>query len=89
MNRLHRGWQLPEMVGTGPELQPLADKVSGAWITLARIGNPSHSGIPKWPAYTATERATMHIDNEWKVVNDPDSTHRTLRGDCCRRRAQR
>ena len=29
-------WQLPEMVGTGPELQPLADKVSGAWVAFAR-----------------------------------------------------
>ena len=35
-------WQLPEMVGTGPELQPLADKVSGAWVAFARSGNPNH-----------------------------------------------
>jgi para-nitrobenzyl esterase len=69
-------WQLPEMVGTGPELQPLADKVSGAWVAFARSGNPSHPGIPKWPIYNATERQTMHIDNEWAVVNDPDREER-------------
>ena len=69
-------WQLPEMVGTGPELQPLADKTSGAWVAFARTGNPSHAGIPKWPPYGATDRATMHIDNEWKVVNDPDHEER-------------
>jgi para-nitrobenzyl esterase len=69
-------WQLPEMVGTGPELQPLADKVSGAWLAFARTGNPSHPGIPKWPAYTATDRPTMHMDNEWRVVNDPDGAER-------------
>jgi para-nitrobenzyl esterase len=69
-------WQLPEMVGTGPELQPLADKVSGAWLAFARTGNPSHPGIPKWPAYTATDRSTMHMNNEWKVTNDPDREER-------------
>ncbi len=61
----------PEEVGTGPELQPLAEKVSGAWTAFARTGNPSVAGTPKWPAYTANERATMIINNEWKVMNDP------------------
>jgi para-nitrobenzyl esterase len=61
----------PEEVGDGPELQPLADKVSGAWTAFARTGNPSTVGAPKWLAYTANERATMIINNEWKLVNDP------------------
>jgi para-nitrobenzyl esterase len=69
-------WQMPEMVGTGPELQPLADKVSGAWLAFARTGNPSHPGIPKWPAYTETDRATMHINDEWTLSNDPDRDER-------------
>ena len=68
--------QLPEMVGTGPELQPLADKTSGAWVAFARTGNPNHSGIPKWSAYNANDRPVMHIDNEWKQVNDPDREER-------------
>ena len=61
----------PEEVGNGPQLQPLADKVSGAWTAFARTGNPSAAGAPKWLAYTANERATMIINNEWKLVNDP------------------
>jgi para-nitrobenzyl esterase len=61
----------PEEVGNGPELQPLADKVSGAWAAFAHTGNPSAVGAPKWLAYTAAERATMIINNEWKLVNDP------------------
>jgi para-nitrobenzyl esterase len=69
-------WLLPEMVGTGPELQPLADKVSGAWVAFARTGNPNHPGIPKWSAYNATARPSMYIDNEWKMVNDPDREER-------------
>ena len=61
----------PEEVGNGPDLQPLADKVSGAWAAFAHTGNPNTAATPKWPAYTENERATMIINNEWKVVNDP------------------
>ena len=61
----------PEEVGTGPDLQPLADKVSGAWTAFARTGVPSAAGVHKWLPYTANERATMIINNEWKLVNDP------------------
>jgi para-nitrobenzyl esterase len=61
----------PEEVGNGPELQPLADKVSGAWTAFARTGVPGAAGTPKWLPYTATERATMIINNQWKFVNDP------------------
>jgi len=45
-------------------------------VAFARTGNPSHADIPRWPAYNASERPTMHIDNTWKVVNDPDRDER-------------
>ena len=61
----------PEEVGNGPDLQPLADKVSGAWTAFAHTGNPSTPGSPKWSAYTESGRATMMINNEWKLVDDP------------------
>jgi len=61
----------PEEVGNGPDLQPLADKMSGAWAAFARTGNPSAPGVPKWLAYSMNERATMIINREWKLVNDP------------------
>ncbi len=31
----------PTLLGTGPDLQPLANKVSGAWTAFAHTGNPS------------------------------------------------
>ena len=58
-------------VGTGPELKPLGDRMAGAWVAFATSGNPSHALIPRWPAYDTTTRATMVIDNDWSVVNDP------------------
>lgn len=66
----NNAWHMPELVGTGPEIQPLADQVSGAWVAFARTGNPNHAGIPRWPAFDARTRATMLIDAEWKAVND-------------------
>ncbi|HUI79024.1 MAG TPA: carboxylesterase/lipase family protein [Bryobacteraceae bacterium] len=63
-------WHMPELVGTGPKIQPLADRISGAWVAFARTGNPSHAGIPQWPAFQVSQRATMVIDNDWKAVYD-------------------
>jgi para-nitrobenzyl esterase len=64
-----------EMVGTGPDIQPLADKVSATWAAL-RTGNPNNSDIPHWPPYNSAERSTMVIDNQWKVVKDPNREER-------------
>jgi para-nitrobenzyl esterase len=69
-------WQMPEMVGTGPEVQEMADRVSGAWAAFARTGNPSHPLIPKWLPYNSAQRPTMMIDSEWKLANDPNREER-------------
>ena len=45
--------------------------MSRAWAAFARSGNPSHNEIPTWPAYTPERRATMILNAECKVVNDP------------------
>jgi para-nitrobenzyl esterase len=59
------------LVGEGPEARALAEKVSGAWVAFARTGNPNHKGLPNWPAFNTSERATMILNAESKVVNDP------------------
>jgi para-nitrobenzyl esterase len=59
------------MTGGGPEAMALADKVSDAWIAFARTGNPNTPKLPRWPVFTAKDRATMVINNSSKVVNDP------------------
>jgi para-nitrobenzyl esterase len=71
-------WDVPEMVGTGPDLQPLADKVSSTWATFARTGNPHVQGLPEWPAYDTSTRATMFINSEFSLVNDPNRDEREL-----------
>jgi para-nitrobenzyl esterase len=60
----------PTLLGTGPGLQPLAEKVSGAWTAFAHTGNPSQKGL-RWAAYDVVDRPTMVFDDECKMVNDP------------------
>jgi para-nitrobenzyl esterase len=68
------------MTGSGQERYALADKVSSAWTAFARSGNPSHKGLPNWPAFDMKQRATMVLDNECEVVEDPNGEERqTLR----------
>jgi para-nitrobenzyl esterase len=64
------------MTGTGADRYPLQEKMSGAWAAFARTGNPNHKGLPKWPEFKTDERATMILDNQCKVVNDPHGQER-------------
>jgi para-nitrobenzyl esterase len=58
--------------GGSPEALAFSTRVSQAWVHFARNGNPNHSGLPNWPAYTPEKRATMILDNECVVRNDPE-----------------
>ena len=60
-----------EFTGAGEEAKKLSEKVMDSWITFARTGNPSHSGIPEWPNYNTEKRSTMILGKEIKVVDDP------------------
>ncbi len=64
------------MNGTGADLQPLAERVSSAWAAFARTGNPDTSGLPHWPAYDTTSRATMIFNDRCEVVDDPGKDER-------------
>ena len=69
-----------EMTGGAKDAYVLADKVSNAWISFARNGNPSHKGLPSWPAFNATNTATMHFDNTCVVQPQMDKELFTLLG---------
>jgi para-nitrobenzyl esterase len=67
--------------GKRPERYTAARNMSRAWATFARTGNPSHDEIPSWPAYDLQTRATMFIDAQCRVVNDPWREERLVWGD--------
>jgi para-nitrobenzyl esterase len=62
-----------------PESEQLSRQIADAWAAFARTGDPSHPGIPEWPAYTAAEQATMLWDApRCQIVNAPDSEIRQI-----------
>ena len=53
-----------------------ARHMSGLWAGFAHKGRPAAADVPTWPAYTPKKRATMWLDAECKIVNDPDRDER-------------
>ena len=64
--------------GTGPEAQRLSRQMMAAFAALARTGKPVAKGVPAWPAYMVSGRATMLFDTTSRVVNDPRKWEREL-----------
>ncbi|HKP60438.1 MAG TPA: carboxylesterase/lipase family protein [Polyangiales bacterium] len=62
--------------GGGARPAALAAKVSSAWIAFATSGKPSAEGWPEWAPYDGARRATLVIDDESKMVDDPTSERR-------------
>jgi para-nitrobenzyl esterase len=52
--------------------------MSEMWSTFAKTGHPGAKGQPYWPAYTTEKRATMEIDAQSKVVDDPFTLERAM-----------
>jgi para-nitrobenzyl esterase len=62
----------PPILNDSPSRTQLAERMSEAWISFARSGDPVHDELPDWPPYTLPERATMIFDRgECGVENDP------------------
>jgi para-nitrobenzyl esterase len=61
-----------KMTGGGEEARNLADKMSSAWISFAKNGNPNTEELPSWEPYSIEEGATMLFNNDCKVVYNHD-----------------
>jgi para-nitrobenzyl esterase len=62
----------------GPTAQPMADRMSGAFIAFARTGDPNDPAIPRWEPYGLPRRQTMVFDNATRLVDDPRGDERRL-----------
>jgi para-nitrobenzyl esterase len=60
------------LTGGTKEAYDLADKISSAWISFVKTGNPNHKGLPKWDPYNSETGATMIFDNSCRIVNNHD-----------------
>ena len=59
------------LTGTSQDRHRLARDMSAAWVAFARTGNPNHSGIPRWDAWTPERWSTMVFDSTTAAVDDP------------------
>lgn len=59
--------------GGGPEALALSRKMGGAWAAFARTGRPDNEGLPDWTPFTVEKRATMILDNQCRIKNNPES----------------
>ena len=69
---------LTNATGGSAEAHALADTMSSVWAAFARHGQPDHPSIPAWPAYDADNRATLILDKECRIENDPRGKERHL-----------
>ncbi len=66
------------MEGTGQGRFQVARNMSSLFANYARTSHPTAQGAPDWPPYTTATRATMLIDAECKIANDPFAQERIL-----------
>lgn len=65
------------MTGGGLDAVALGARMSSAWITFARSGDPNGvEGLPPWPRYDRVHRATMLFNDQCAVANDPGAGER-------------
>ena len=64
------------MTGDGEDRYALQDKMTATWTQFARTGNPNNNLLPNWPTFDTKTRATMILDDECKVVDDPNGAER-------------
>jgi para-nitrobenzyl esterase len=62
----------------GQEAVKAAHNMSEMWSSFARTGRPAAKGQPEWPAYTTEKRATMDINAECRIVEDPYNLERKI-----------
>jgi para-nitrobenzyl esterase len=60
------------------ETEALSEKIMDAWVSFAKVGDPNHENIPKWPQYEIKRRATIVFDNNIKIWEDPLKKEREL-----------
>jgi para-nitrobenzyl esterase len=69
---------LMKSIGPGPASPMTARNLSEMWATFARTGQPAAKGQPAWSAYTLDQRATMMLDAQCHVVDDPEPLERMV-----------
>lgn len=66
------------MPGKSPMARQASLHLAGALISLARSGDPNHTGLPDWPRHSLPARETMIFGETSRMENDPRGQERAL-----------
>jgi para-nitrobenzyl esterase len=66
------------LLGGDPGARALGAQLHDAWAAFIRGGEPAAAGLPAWPRYAEPRRATMLLDREPRIADDPDAGRREL-----------
>jgi hypothetical protein len=58
--------------GGGPDARKLGQAMADTWVQFVRYGDPNHSGIPKWDAYSDEAGVNLVFDNRIHTAQHPD-----------------
>lgn len=72
---------MPSHSGGGKLPRMLSEKMAASLAAFMRTGNPNtgkRGGLPEWPEYTSEKGVLMLLNNDSRVLNDPDRRAREL-----------
>ena len=69
-------YEFKDLQGGAPGIAEASKAMSGYFTSFARSTVPSAASQPAWPRYDSEKRATMLINSQSRVENDPDSEER-------------
>ena len=67
-----------QFIGASEATVPFCERVMDAWLSFAKTGDPGHAGLPEWPVYDPSRRATMLLGPECRVEDDPQRPEREV-----------
>lgn len=62
--------------GPNPSSMRMAERAASIWGAFAATGNPNNPALPQWPPYEQSKRATLILDDDTRVDNDPRAKFR-------------
>jgi para-nitrobenzyl esterase len=71
-------YDIPGLQGNGPGVAEASKNMSTLWTRFAHNSRPDAPGLPAWPRYDLERRATMIVDVECRVADDPDREIREM-----------
>lgn len=65
-----------EFTGNGQELPAVRSRMMALWANFARNGQPQAADVPDWTPYNSSDRPTMLLGSDARLMQDPGGAER-------------